>query len=299
MKRAVIYARFSTENQKDASIDDQFRVCQRIIDREGLELVARFEDRGISGGTDQRPGYQALLSMARDKGFDVIVTEDISRLWRSMSEFGTRSAQLDDWKIHLITATGDDTRHQGWGLVLNIKQAVAAHLRAEIGHKTRRGLEGRALAGDPTGGRCYGYAGPAAIDEDQAAVVKHIFVEAAAGRSAIAIAACLNVYGIGRGRVCAPRGGAWRDSSVKAILRNRRYLGEITYGAHEVRGSAQDSKKKIRTKRAEPLSVRQVPELAIISQELFDKVQKVRTASLARKDWLCEPFSTANQPAHN
>lgn len=294
MKRAVIYARFSTENQKDASIDDQFRVCQRIIDREGLELVARFEDRGISGGTDQRPGYQALLQAAQNKLFDIIVTEDVSRLWRSMSEFGTRSAQLDDWKIHLITATGDDTRHQGWGLVLNIKQAVAAHLRAEIGHKTRRGLEGRALAGAPTGGRCYGYAGPGAIDEAQAAAVRFLFETAAEGVSAIELARRINAQG-----VPAPRGGAWRDSSVKAILRNRRYLGEITYGAHEVRGSAQDSKKKIRTKRAEPLSVRQVPELAIVDQKLFDKVQKVRTASFARKDWLCEPFSTANQPAHN
>jgi site-specific DNA recombinase len=121
--------------------------------------------------------------------------------------------------------------------------------------------------------------------------VRNIFEMALVGSSAIRIAERLN-----RDNVPAPRGGAWRDSTVKAILRNRRYLGEIVYGAHEVRGSAQDSKKRIRTKRAEPLSVRQVPELAIVPRELFDKVQKVRTASLARRDWLCEPFSAVNQP---
>jgi site-specific DNA recombinase len=293
--RAVIYARYSTENQRDASIEDQMRICQRIVDAEGFELITRFEDRGISGGTDQRPGYQALLATARAKLFDIIVVEDISRLWRSRSEFGSRSAELEDMGVHLITACGDDTRRNGWGLILGIKNAVAEAMRADIGHKTRRGLEGKALAGERTGGRCYGYDRPAGLPETvslpQAAIINDIFNLAALGKPANYIAAHLN-----KASVPAPRGGQWGDSTVRSILRNRRYLGEVIYGAHEVRVSARDSARRMRVKRAEPLSVRRAPELAIVSQDLFDKVQKVRAKSLAKREWLCDPFSSSNQP---
>src|ERR1700722_20249858 len=94
--KAALYARFSTEKQRDASVDDQFRECERAAKSAGLEVVARFEDKGISGGTATRPGYQALRTAARSGRFDVIVTEDISRLWRNRAEFGSRSAELED-----------------------------------------------------------------------------------------------------------------------------------------------------------------------------------------------------------
>src|SRR5882724_7169851 len=63
--KAAIYARFSTEKQSEASIEDQFRVCERIAEREGFNVVARFSDAAISGGTSARIGYQSLLKAAR------------------------------------------------------------------------------------------------------------------------------------------------------------------------------------------------------------------------------------------
>jgi DNA invertase Pin-like site-specific DNA recombinase len=59
--RAALYARFSTEKQSECSIEDQFRVCERIAERNGFTVVARFSDAAISGGTIERPGYRALL----------------------------------------------------------------------------------------------------------------------------------------------------------------------------------------------------------------------------------------------
>ena len=101
--RAAIYARFSTELQRQESIDDQIRQCERVARTQGFEVVARFADRGISGGTADRPGYQSLLTAARDGAFEVVVAEDLSRLWRSRAEFGTRSAELEDLNVHLVT----------------------------------------------------------------------------------------------------------------------------------------------------------------------------------------------------
>jgi site-specific DNA recombinase len=155
--RAAIYARFSTEKQKDASIEDQFRECEDAAKSAGLEVVARFEDRGISAGTAERPGYQALLAAARRHEFDIIVTEDISRLWRNRAEFGPRSAELEDLGVHWLSCVGQDTRREGWGLVVQILQAMAEQARREASYRTRRGLHGKARSGGSTGGRAYGY----------------------------------------------------------------------------------------------------------------------------------------------
>ena len=108
--RAVIYARFSTSSQRERSIDDQFFKCTEVAEREGFKVVAKFGDKEISGGTADRPGYQAMLDAARRGEFDVLIAEDTDRLWRSIAEYGPRSAEFEDLKIDLVTAEGDDTR---------------------------------------------------------------------------------------------------------------------------------------------------------------------------------------------
>jgi site-specific DNA recombinase len=101
--KAALYARYSTAGQSGASIEDQHRVCTRLAERHGLDVVARFSDAAISGGTAERPGYQALLSAARRHEFDVIVAEDTSRLWRNLAEQAPRLAELSDLGVHVVT----------------------------------------------------------------------------------------------------------------------------------------------------------------------------------------------------
>src|SRR5579863_8475522 len=101
--RAVLYARYSTEKQSGESIEDQHRVCQRLAERHSFTVVARFSDAAISGGTAERPGYQALLAAARRHEFDVIVAEDTSRLWRNLAEQAPRLAELADLGISVVT----------------------------------------------------------------------------------------------------------------------------------------------------------------------------------------------------
>ena len=80
--RVAIYARFSTDMQRDASIEDQERQCHRLIENKGWRHVRTFADRGLSGASHTRPGYQDLLSFVRESACDVVVAESIDRLSR-------------------------------------------------------------------------------------------------------------------------------------------------------------------------------------------------------------------------
>jgi DNA invertase Pin-like site-specific DNA recombinase len=75
--KVVIYARYSSDNQRDESIEDQIRLCRRRIDEEGWSLIATYTDRGISGATKLRPGYQSLLRDARSS----TASHAIRRMW--------------------------------------------------------------------------------------------------------------------------------------------------------------------------------------------------------------------------
>src|SRR5258708_14992399 len=154
--RAALYSRFSTDRQKGASIEDQFRVCERLAEQNGFAVVARFSDAAISGGTTQRPEYQALLAGARHGDFNVIVAEDQSRLWRNMAEQAPRLAELSDLGVHVVTQDLD-TRLESAELLGSVSGAMNSIYRKEIGRRTRRGVEGRARARESTGGRAFGH----------------------------------------------------------------------------------------------------------------------------------------------
>ena len=302
--KAALYARYSTDKQRDASIDDQFRECERVSRAASFEVVARFEDKGMSGGTADRPGYQALLSAARRKEFSVIVVEDISRLWRNRAEFGPRSAEFEDLGVHCVTAVGDDTRRDGWGLVIQIKQAVAEHARREASYRTRRGLEGKAIKGETAGGRAYGYV-PASqspthqveIIEAQAAVVRRIFELYAEGSSPRAIAEQLNAENIPSPGAAwkridvgihAKRRGKWVASAINGdpkrgygILNNERYIGQLNWGRLQWKRGAANSKKRTAIVADSALLVnREDLRLQIVSNELWQRV-KARQSSQA------------------
>ena len=85
--RAVIYARYSSDQQRSASIADQVEVCRRYIERQGWALTGTYDDAAASGAsTLTRPGYQRLMQAAQASAFDVVVTEAIDRLGRNLSD---------------------------------------------------------------------------------------------------------------------------------------------------------------------------------------------------------------------
>ena len=231
-RRAALYARDSTDKQSEMSVEDQFRVSERIANREGFEVVARFEDRAITGGTSARPGYQAMLEGARRREFDAIVAEDLKRLWREQAEQWRCIKELLDLDMCVVTASGIDSRQPNFEIIASVIGAAAELDRKEASYRTRRGLEGLAVAGKSAGGKAYGYTsardsgtGRVEINEAEAAVVRRIFDMYASGLSPRSIAARLNAEGV------PSPGASWsRKSSGRNSKRRCKWVASAIHG---------------------------------------------------------------------
>src|SRR6266478_5132375 len=151
--RAAIYARYSTDLQREASIEDQVRVCRQRIKREGWKLGATYSDAASSGASRLRPGYQKLLEDARAGAFDVVVAEALDRLSRDQEDVAGLFKHLSFAGVTMVTLAEGDISE----LHVGLKGTMNALFLKDIGKKTWRGLEGRVRQGRSGGGLCFGY----------------------------------------------------------------------------------------------------------------------------------------------
>ena len=209
---AAIYARYSTDMQSVASIDDQVHQCGKLIATRGWAKGPVYSDAAISGASHHRPGYQKMILDAKAGKFDVLVSEGLDRLSRDQADTATLYKELAFREIPVFTVAEGEITEMHVGL----KGTMSALFLKDLAQKTRRGLEGRVRAGKSAGGNSYGYKvvrqlkadgtltkGEREIDERQAGIVRRIFTDYAAGKSPRAIAAALNAEG-----VPSPRGKA-------------------------------------------------------------------------------------------
>ncbi len=238
-----------------------------------------------------------MLDAARHRQFDIIVAEDISRLWRNRAEFGPRSAELEDLKVNMVTAVGDDTRRDGWGLTVQIKLAMAEHARREASYRTRRGLDGLARAKKSTGGRAFGYiaakdsaTGQIEIHREHADTVLRIFEMYAQGMAPRRIANTLNEERVpspgatwnrtDRGENGKRQDGKWVSSCIHGdptngtgILNNVRYLGRITWGRTQWQRSAANSDIRLQRTPEQPAIEYTDERLRIVPDALWERVK--------------------------
>ena len=151
--RAVIYARFSTDMQRDASIEDQIRSCREHAARQGLEVVDVYSDKAISGASLMRSGIQKLLRDAQMSAFDVVLSEGLDRLSRNQADIASiyQKLQFRDVVIETVSEGVISEMHIG------LKGTMSALYLKDLAQKTKRGLEGRILQGRSGGGNAYGY----------------------------------------------------------------------------------------------------------------------------------------------
>jgi site-specific DNA recombinase len=152
--RAVIYARYSSDNQREASIADQAEICRRYIDRQGWIISEVYSDAALSGAsTRTRPGFQTMLADAEARQFDIVVCEAIDRLGRNLSDVAGLYDRLTFAKVRIHAINIGQVTQMHIGIMGTIAQMTLSDMRDKI----RRGQLGRARAGRIPGGLAYGY----------------------------------------------------------------------------------------------------------------------------------------------
>jgi site-specific DNA recombinase len=306
--RVSIYARYSTDLQRAASIEDQVLICTERVMREKWTLTATYTDRGISGASNLRPGYQKLLEGAREGEFDIVLAEALDRISRDQEHVASFFKLMSFAGIRIVTlAEGQITE-----LHVGLKGTMNALFLKDLADKTRRGLRGRVERGRSGGGLCYGYRiagtengerGGREIVEAEAAVVRRIFADFAAGKSPRRIAAELNRKG-----TPGPGGRPWGDTTIRGhalrgtgVLRNELYVGRLVWNRLRYAKDPRTGRRVSRINPCEEWIYRDVPELRIVDDDLWNRVQ-TRLGAIRDSDRVAKAratkFWTRRRPQH-
>ncbi|RDD96185.1 recombinase family protein [Paracoccus pantotrophus] len=286
--RAAIYARYSSDQQREASIEDQLRICRRLIESKSWTIAEVYSDAAMSGASALRPEYQKLQDDARRGRIDVVVSESLDRISRDQEHIAGFYKQMSFLGIPLITVAEGEISE----LHIGLKGTMSALYLKDLAQKTHRGLEGRVRDGKSAGGISYGYkvhrelradgtltTGERVIDPNEAAIVTRIFTEYAAGRSARTIAAALNDEGIpspdsGKGN------GTWGPSTISGnwkrgtgILNNELYIGRLIWNRQSFPKDPKTQKRQARMNPPEEWVIEEVPELRILSDDLWQQAK--------------------------
>ena len=249
---AVIYARYSSANQRDVSIEQQYAACDKYAIENGYTIVTRYADRAISGTTDNRPAFQKMMADAHKGSFDFVIAWKSNRMGRNMLQAMVNVSELMKLGIKCLYVEEDfeDTAAGRFALrnMMNVNQFYSENLAEDV----RRGMEDNASKCMVNNLPPYGYKkgkdGKFEIDEEKAAVVREIFQRVAAGWSIFDIQSDLNNRGVRTGR-----GTLWKKQSFGHLLQNDKYVGVYRWSDVVVEGG--------------------MP--AIVDQETFDRVQTI------------------------
>ncbi|MEA5097868.1 MAG: recombinase family protein, partial [Burkholderiaceae bacterium] len=284
--RTVIYARYSTDRQRESSIDDQISICRYRAESDGGTVIDVYCDDATSGSTPvtQRTGGARLIADALAGKFDVLIVEGLDRLSRDQVEQERIVRRMEHRGIMIVgVADGYDSRMGARKIMRGVRGLINELYLDDLRHKTHRGQAGQVERGFVAGGKSYGYktiksdAGSTfAIDEYQANWIRWIFQEYADGRSAQRIAHELN-----RLTVKSPRGGTWAVSAIygspkkgSGILNNALYNGIYVWNRSQWVKDPDTGKRQRIDRPENEWKISPMPHLRIVPDELWRKVQQ-------------------------
>lgn len=290
--RVLAYGRYSSSNQRETSIADQFRLIDERVSREGWPAPVYFSDAEVSAGTPTllRPGGLALMEEIRRGQAGILIIEALDRCWRDIvdQERTVREIERRGWRI-VGASDGYDTRQEDRELNRGVRGILNQQYLRDLAKKTHRGLAGQLARGYHAGGLSYGYRSVVAgvdskgepighrleIDEAQAAVVRRIFSQYTEGASCQQIAARLNAE-----NVPGPRGGTWCVSALygspakgSGILNNELYVGRYIWNRSRWTKHPDTGKRERADRPRAEWMIEDRPELRVISDDEWAAVR--------------------------
>lgn len=268
--KAVIYARFSSHAQKDASIEQQLADCRDFARRNEITVIGEYCDHALTGTTDKRPEFLRMIRDASKEKWSAVLIWKTDRFARNRYDSAMYKAKLKKHHVRVISVKEAIPDGPEGILLESILEGSAEYYSANLSQNVTRGMRDNALKCKANGTLATGYVrgadGRYEIDPNMANIIREIFEAYAAGSSITSIIASLNARGLR-----TSRGTLWNKNSLQRILSNENYVGVYHWGDTRIEGG--------------------VP--AIVSREIFYAAQEHRkrmawapSASRADVDYL-------------
>lgn len=235
MKKAVIYARYSSGSQTEQSIEGQLRVCKRFAEENGFIILDEYIDRAKTARNDNRPAFQKMLADSIEKAWAYVIVYAVDRFARDDGDYGADKKLLRSNGVTLLSATeqlginADGSENLGGILTEGLLVAMAKYYSRELSKKIRRGqIESLAKKNYLGGAKLFGYYVDEMkylVREDQAEVVRSVFEMYSKGWTAADIVSYLNEKGIRNSA-----GRPFVQNSIMNMLKNKKYIGTFIYG---------------------------------------------------------------------
>lgn len=251
MEKAVVYARYSSHNQTEQSIEGQLAAAQKYAAIKGYQIVHEYCDRAKTGTNDNREEFQKMLKACASKKFTVIIVWKVDRFGRNREEITFNKYRAKKYGVR-VEYIAENISEGPEGVILeSVLEGMAEYYSLQLSQNVKRGLLETAKKHKAIGGRPpLGYDtdnGYYVINPEEAPIVKTIFEKYAQGMSMTEIQSWLNDNGY-RNR----NGKKFTKDSLPRMLKNEKYAGTYAY------------KDLIYDEDAIP---------AIVSKELFNTVQ--------------------------
>ena len=278
MTRVIIYTRVSTEEQarEGHSLEAQYDICARFAEQREWTVVDHFTDEGASGSTDARPGFRRVVVAVQNGDTDVLLTHKLDRFSRSVTDILLYFRRFHELGVSYASATEQFDFTTPFGkVVLAVIAAFAEWYIDNLSQEVSKGKLKRAEKGLWNGEPPFGYRktedGKLEPDPQTAPAIPLVFVKYAAGTHSFPkLAELLNRKGY-RTRIDRP----FSSDSLRKIMSNRFYLGEVPYRGYERIGTRSVRRKKV------PYYPGQHE--ALLPKDLFDKAQVVRRKRHAKQ----------------
>ena len=223
---AVIYARYSSDNQREESIEGQIRECTAYAEKNGITVIKHYIDRAFSAKTDNRPEFQQMIKDSEKRLFDIVLVWKLDRFARNRYDSAHYEYQLERNHVKLVSATEPISDGPAGIMVKSMLTGMAEYYSAELSEKVVRGMTENVLKGKYNGGTIpIGYT----VDEEKffqidplkAPFVVEAFQRYNDGATMKELMNWLNDSG-----VTTNRNQKFTYNSIQTLLTNRRYIGE-------------------------------------------------------------------------
>ena len=227
---AVIYARYSSHNQREASLEQQIAECRKYAEKNGYTVTEIYQDAAISGRTDERPAFKRMMKDAEKEKFDFIICWKSNRIGRNMTQAMNNMAKLAEYGVECLYTEEDfdNTASGRFALrnMMNVNQFYSENMAEDITRGLMDNAEKCMVNGRVPIGYKKGSDGRYAIDEPRAAIVREVFERFRSGWAIVDIMNDLNIRGIK-----TRDGKEWKFQSFDKLLKNEQYIGVYKYSS--------------------------------------------------------------------